>query len=164
MWSLFMIEHYNVVCTNEENHLVYTFPDINGGSTAQIMTFAAVSSNTENTLNAWRLIKILLSEEIQCGTSATLGNLTIASPVLKEGLRKYISMQAEQAFYGTYELSEETMDEFCALAEQIDHAVLAPPILVRYFQMEMMPYVQGDRSFDNCFENLKNTIELYKDE
>ena len=23
MWSLFMIEHYNVVCTNEENHLVY---------------------------------------------------------------------------------------------------------------------------------------------
>ena len=164
MWSLFMIEHYNVVCTNEENHLVYTFPDINGGSTAQIMTFAAVSSNTENTLNAWRLIKILLSEEIQCGTSETLGNLTIASPVLKEGLRKYISMQAEQAFYGTYELSEETMDEFCALAEQIDHAVLAPPILVRYFQMEMMPYVQGDRSFDNCFDNLKNTIELYKDE
>ena len=164
MWSLFMIEHYNVVCTNEENHLVYTFPDINGGSTAQIMTFAAVSSNTENTLNAWRLIKILLSEEIQCGTSETLGNLTIASPVLKEGLRKYISMQAEKAFYGTYELSEETMDEFCALAEQIDHAVLAPPILVRYFQMEMMPYVQGDRSFDDCFDNLKNTLELYKDE
>ena len=164
MWTLFMIEHYNVVCTNAENHLVYTFPDVNGGSTAQIMTFTAVSSNTENVLNAWRLIKILLSEEIQCGTGETLSNLTIASPVLKEGLRKYISMQAERTFYGSYELSEETINEFCALAEEIDHAVLAPPILVRYFQLEMMPYVQGSCSFDECFENLRNTIELYKDE
>lgn len=73
-------------------------------------------------------------------------------------------MQAERAFNGTYELSEETMDKFCSLAEQIDHAVLAPPILVRYFQMEMMPYVQRNRSFDECYENLKNTVELYKDE
>ena len=56
------------------------------------------------------------------------------------------------------------MDKFCSLAEQIDHAVLAPPILVRYFQMEMMPYVQGNRSFEECYENLKNTVELYKDE
>jgi len=74
------------------------------------------------------------------------------------------AMQMERTFYGTYELPEEKIEEFCSLAEQIDHAVLAPPILVRYFQMEMMPYVQGTRSFDECYENLKNTVELYKDE
>ena len=70
----------------------------------------------------------------------------------------------ERTFYGTYELPEEKIEEFCSLAERIDHAVLAPPILVRYFQMEMMPYVQGNRSFNECYENLKNTVELYKDE
>lgn len=159
----FLMEFYNT-SGNGENHLVYTYPDSNGNSTAKLMTFTAIPNNTPNTLNAWRLIKILLSEEVQCGSGATLGNLTIGSPVLKDGFRKYLVMQMERTFYGTYELPEEKIEEFCSLAEQIDHAVLAPPILVRYFQMEMMPYVQGNRSFDECYENLKNTVELYKDE
>jgi len=73
-------------------------------------------------------------------------------------------MQMERTFYGAYELPEETIEAFCSLAEQIDHAVLAPPILLRYFQSEMMPYVLGERSFDECYANLKNTVELYKDE
>jgi len=163
MGMTFLMEFYNT-SNNGETRLVYTFPDSSGGSTAQIMTFTAVSNNTKNKLNAWRLIKILLSEEVQCGTGETLSNLTIGSPVLKEGLRKYLAMQIDRTFYGAYEIPEETIDEFCALAEEIDHAVLAPPILVRYFQMEMMPYVQGTRSFDDCFDNLRNTVELYKDE
>ena len=160
---LFLLEFYNTT-NNGENHLVYTYPDSNGNSTAKIMTFTAIPNNTPNTLNAWRLIKILLSEEVQCGSGATLGNLTIGSPVLKDGFRKYLTMQMERTFYGSYELSEEKIEEFCSLAENIDHAVLAPPILLRYFQVEMMPYVQGNRSFDECYENLKNTVELYKDE
>jgi len=28
----------------------------------------------------------------------------------------------------------------------------------------MSPYLAGKRSFDDCFDNLKNTLELYKDE
>lgn len=159
----FLMEFYNT-SGNGENHLVYTYPDSNGNSTAKLMTFTAIPNNTPNTLNAWRLIKILLSEEVQCGSGETLGNLTIGSPVLKDGFRKYLAMQMERTFYGAYELPEEKIEEFCSLAEQIDHAVLAPPILQRYFQMEMMPYVQGNRSFDECYENLKNTVELYKDE
>ena len=163
MGMTFLMEHYNAD-NYGETRLVYTYPDSNGNATAKIMTFTAVSNNTPNKLNAWRLIKILLSEEVQCGSGETLGNLTTGSPVLKEGFRKYLDMQMERTFYGAYEIPAEITEEFCVLAEQIDHAVLAPPILLRYFQMEMMPYVQGSRSFDECFENLRNTIELYKDE
>jgi len=163
MGMLFLLEFYNTG-NNGENHLVYTYPDSNGTSTAKIMTFTAIPNNSQNALNAWRLIKILLSEEVQCGSGDVLGNLSIGSPVLKDGFRNYLTMQMERTFYGAYELPEETIEEFCSLAEQIDHAVLAPPILLRYFQAEMMPYILGERPFEKCYENLKNTIELYLDE
>ena len=34
----------------------------------------------------------------------------------------------------------------------------------RYLKLELQPYITGKRSFDDCYDNLYTTIELYKDE
>lgn len=162
--GLFWSGYYYTEELMNENYLLYTYPDTGGGSTAKVVSFAGIPNNSENQLNAWRLMKILLSEEIQCGSNGSLPYLSLGSPVLKNGMRKFIESEIKLIYGSADGVPAEVIDEYLALAESIDRAVLTPPIIKRYYLLEMKYYLTGKRTFDECYENLKNTIELYKDE
>ena len=162
--GLFWSGYYYAEELMNQNYLVYTYPDAEGGSTAKVVSFAGIPTNTKNQLNAWRLMKILLSEEIQCGSNGSLPYLSLGSPVLKNGMRTFIENEVNMIYGSPDGVPAEVIDEYISLAENIDRAVLTPPIIQRYYLLEMKPYLTGKRTFDECYENLKNTIELYKDE
>ena len=131
-------------------------PDANGGNTAPLITSAAIPKNASNKLNAYRLLKILLMDEIQFGANATLG-----MPVRRESFREDYVRSISQVGVGI------TIEDFEPLIEKcmnVTRAFASPKIMKRYLKLELTPYLAGKRSFDDCYENLKNTIELYKDE
>ena len=39
-----------------------------------------------------------------------------------------------------------------------------PLIYNKYLNQEIMPYVRGERSWEDCWKSFVNTMELYKDE
>ena len=134
-------------------------PDPYGGSTAYLMTFGAIPNGSANKLNAYRLLKILLSDEVQYGANATLG-----MPVRKESFRKNYTTNIEDVKGYGYEVDEESFNSLIERCFSVTRTFASPSILRRYLKLEITPYLQGKRTFDECYDNLYTTIELYKDE
>ncbi|MBQ7931223.1 MAG: extracellular solute-binding protein [Clostridia bacterium] len=143
---------------NETPYLTLV-PDPYGGTTANIMTVAAIPEGSPNKLNAYRLLKILLSEDVQYGANAILG-----MPVHIESIRKNFASSVEKNRAFEFDVTTEDYEPLIEKMQNITRAFVSPAIIRRYLKLEMQPYLTGTRSFDDCFDNLKNTIELYKDE
>jgi hypothetical protein len=123
------------------------------------MTFAAIPNGSANKMNAYRLLKILLSDEIQYGANATLG-----MPVRQESFRKNYTASIEEVKGYGFAVTEEDFNPLIEKCLNVTRTFASPSILRRYLKLEITPYLQGTRTFDECYENLKNTIELYKDQ
>ena len=143
----------------EEPTYLTLVPDPYGGSSAYLMTFAAIPNGSANKLNAYRLLKILLSDEIQYGSNATLG-----MPVRQESFRKNYTASIEEVKGYGFEVDEESFNSLIERCFSVTRTFASPSILRRYLKLEITPYLQGKRTFDECYDNLYTTIELYKDE
>ena len=144
--------------SNETPYLTLV-PDPYGGTSANLMTSAAIPEGSPNKLNAYRLLKILLSEEVQYGSNAYLG-----MPIHLESIRKNIASSIERNRELELNVNEEDYEPLIDKFQNITRAFVSPSIIRRYLKLEMAPYLTGKRSFDDCYDNLKNTLELYKDE
>ena len=157
----FLQVYYSAMISNklDDPTCLTLVPDPYGGSTAYLMTFAAIPNGSANQLNAYRLLKILLSDEIQYGSNATLG-----MPVRRESFRKnYTASIEEVAGYG-FAVTEEDFNPLIEKCFNVTRTFASPTVLRRYLKLELTPYLQDKRSFDDCYDNLYTTIELYKDE
>ncbi len=160
-WSMFM-QVYGIVGSGEEPVLL-PVPDAYGGTTAEIGSFAAIPAGAENKRNAFRLLEILLSEELQSGTDgAGASYLRIGLPVNRNALRTVLRREA--AYYAEYAWADEYENELYEIFAGCTRAVMLPPILRRYLELELMPYVRGEQSWDESFKRFLNTLELYAGE
>ena len=137
-----------------ETALFLTPPDIDGGKSTLINSFGAIPTMSPNKLNAWRMLKILLSYDVQSNPDA----LKAVYPVRKDAVSPFL----KYSYYEDYAVMEDSgLDE---LLLKFDHAYFKPPVLIQYVKDAMMPCIQGNKSFDDCYKKLLNTLELYKDE
>ena len=138
-----------------ETPVMFTIPDISDGQTTMIQTFGAIPKGSPNKLNAWRFLKILLSEEIQSNSHA----LFALFPVNKKAVRQYLMNDAyfTEREMGIVDMAEEYLTSF-------DHAIFYSPLIFQYVRDNMMPYITGKDSYEKCLGKLLNTLELYKDE
>ena len=142
-------------------------PNAGDGFTAEIQYFAAVPEASANKLNAWRFLKVLLSEEMQADSETDeVFPVTVypagANPVRRSSLEKLARAYAE--YYSFSVGIEEEAENFLRLMDGVTDAVMLPPILYRYMEMEMTPYIRGERSWNDCYERFLNTLELYASE
>lgn len=149
----------------EQSPIIASVPDENGGFSAEIMYYAAVPEGSKNKLNAWRFTKILLSDEMQYGTTPegewAQTAYPVGDPVRKDSLQRLTKVQMEHTG-----CTEEEVDQFLGLAEKVTNAFMYTPILRKYVREYMISYVsEGDGSnYDKQFAKLMNALELYKDE
>ena len=149
-----------------ETPLVFAMPDQTDGVTAQVCSFAAIPKGAENKLNAYRLLTVLLSEELQGGEdSGGISNLRIGLPVNINALRGKV--------YGTNQtypdvdgeiITEKDADALMTVLTSPTRTTIIPPIIERYLNLEIMPYVKGEKGWDDCCKRLLNTLELYASE
>ena len=142
--------------------------DMKGNITAEYVQSASIPQGAKNKLNAWRLIKILLSDEIQSARDESrLGNSIFWSgkPVRISALRK--DFEYEVGFWGLdIEDPEEQklLDEFVELWSSPTNAQRLPDTVSRYINLELMPYVKGEKQWNDCYKRFMNTLELYASE
>ena len=163
--SLILNDCYLIVDEVREEPILLCVPDENGGISANIVTFAAIPRASQNKLNAWHFIKILLSDEIQAepqksgwlGTAFGVGN-----PVRKESLRRMADSFLNQFYPGMDKIAE----VYLGTADCIVDAVMLPPVVEKYVKDSMIPYIKSKdgSNYEKQIEKLKSTLELYKDE
>ena len=145
--------------------LLSLVPDENDGATAQITYFTAIPTGAANKLNGWRLIKILLSDEIQYGIDDSKENqrqlFPVGNPVRSESMRKLISYHT--ATYADF-VTEEDIQMISDKTMTITNAVMFPTVIYNDVEENMVPYLSGNDSYDKCIGRLKNELELYASE
>ena len=162
---------------NGETPVWAAIPDEQDGVTAQIEFFGAIPTSSRNKLNAYRLLKIFLSRDIQLGnenaedaysiTPTGFFGMPVHNPSLKKRLeliRDLLPLYNPTDSESMPPVRQEDIDALYALTERISCAVMLPPILLTYVKNNMEPYLKGKKDFEDCFKKLLNTLELYKDE
>ena len=148
-----------------ETPFLFCIPDENGGVCANIITYAALPEASPNKLNAWRFVKILLSDEVQAPMDADGmpgDGFPVGDPVRKESLGKTVDAYLNSWFPETADAA----DAYLRLADRLSDAVLFPPVVRKYVLNTMGEYVTSadGSNYDKLFAKLKSTLELYKDE
>ena len=129
---------------------------------------ASIPEASKNKLNAWRLLKILLSDEIQAGRNENGHNLPyfwVGHPVRVSSLRREAEYDLE--FWGFDQEDEEVraiFERFMDLCPSVDGVRMLPNVWFRYIRLEMFPYVYGEKPWDDCYKRFLNTLELYASE
>ena len=147
----FMMTRYTI-SKKGETPVSLLMPDIGGTGCTEISYFIAIPKGAQNKRNAWRFLKILLSEEIQ-GDSEDV--MSIFSPVLKSAAKTIMENQG---------YPDERIDAIAETLNAIDRAYMLPPIQWIYLRDHMMPYIEENKDFDTCFDKLINVLKLYIEE
>ena len=133
--------------------------NLRGGITATIVMNTAIPTGAKNKLNAWRLMKILLSHDIQGGHDETRFGLTYfwtGFPVRCDSLRDFLWMEGmeEDDFFMQY------MD----VVQSPTEALMLPRVYRKYLSEEILPYVRGEKPWNDCYKRFLSTLELYASE
>ena len=125
---------------------------------------AAILRASPNRLNAWRLLKILLSGDIQGGHDPEqfdLPYLRMGFPVRRDSIKAYLSDRTAGDLTATCGEEEE---KYIELVQSPTEAYLFPVIYYEYIREEVLPYVRGERPWEDCYKRFLNTLELYASE
>ena len=131
------------------------------GITAKMMIGAAIPKGAANKSSAWKLLKILLSDEIQGGHDENRwGNSYFwdGEPVRLSSMKAKMDMGTGMTPDGP------EFDEYIALIQSPTEAIMFPQIYNKYLKEEIIPYILGEKSWEECWKSFINTMELYKDE
>ena len=131
------------------------------GVTAETVFGAAIPKGAANKSAAWKLLKILLSDEIQGGHDENNWNTSyfrVGYPVRLSATKAVMDHGEEMTPDGP------EFDRFVELVQSPTDAVIVPEAYIRYLKQCMLPYVYGEKGWDDCWKSFMSTMELYKDE
>ena len=138
---------------------VFNIQTYDGGVAAVANRGVAINANSKNQLNAWNFIKILLSDTIQIYmTSVTLAEYSDADPVNNA----VINSSSDKWLSGA-----ESVEDQQPLIEKLNavtSCTLPTPRLTDFFMHSITPYFNGDKSLDDCINDLRGKINMYASE
>lgn len=159
---------YGGLMSYEETPLIFGMPNVNGGKTAAYAkACAAIPKQAENKTNAYEFIKILLSDTIQSDYSMTYSAMGI--PLRNESRKTKLQneMQVNADRYGITKglsatpLSDEQLEMIYQLNTDVTCVKNYSYALGNLVWEEMLPYFDGEKSYETCAKSLENKLKLY---
>ncbi|MCL2747153.1 MAG: extracellular solute-binding protein [Oscillospiraceae bacterium] len=137
-----------------------------GGLNASVGQSVAIRAGSPNQLNAWRYIKILLSESMQNGGSDIARSCGF--PVNKAALRRELDgILKEDTLINTPEgkrifqaVPWSDKEPYLVLHESITSCTL-PDMATNWLYSSMKPWFDGKKSYEDCLEDLRQRLTLY---
>ena len=132
------------------------------GVTAELSDYAVILESSPNKANAWRLLKILLSEDIQAGHDPGRYDLSYfwsGFPVRRDSLKMYLNFENDSE-----SVENKEMADFITAVQSPTEAISIPIYYRKTIAEEFMPYFNGNKPWDDCWKRFINSLELYKDE
>ena len=152
-------DYWDVRYRFKKTPVFVSIPNESGGVTARIINYAAIPEGSENKLNAWRFIKILLSPDLQGNIYQDTNPDWLPSNAYPVGLSVHKESLRSM-------LAEGELDEVADMMENVTDTILLPQILQKYISQYMLKYIKSadGTNYDKQFGQLMNALELYKDE
>lgn len=159
---------YSVLKSTQRPVLV-TCPSFDGQVTGRPDVMAFIREGSPNQLNAWRFLKILLSEEFQ----SEIRNYEIELPVLRSAAKAKLTYLFTNIYtpetwtseYGVMtraEVTEEEIDAILDMVYEIDDC--RPDPLRSLAAGYMFPYIEGESSYESCLADFIETVTLMLNE
>ena len=152
----------------------FNYPNVNNGVTAFVDLFAAIPNSSKNQVNAYNLLKILLSDEVQGFSydyrvegNTTYRNTVYTSISVLESVMKTRLYLHEDDPLLVYQKkpSEEFINGYIDVITNVDECKLPMPEPYKeYWKKNMTPYFEGTESYEECLSKLKNDLEWYLSE
>ncbi|MCL2816261.1 MAG: extracellular solute-binding protein [Oscillospiraceae bacterium] len=167
-WHIFTYT-FGALENNGYSPVYFNFSSINREKGARVTSMAVISNASQNKLNAYAFLKILLSEQIQGNPK----DVTITEfPVLESAVGIHAIYRFEDSKYSQYEdrliplSSEEIMRDFSNLTDEIEYStlILYTNQVESIIFNDMLPYFKSEDTYANCLNKLRNELELYLSE
>ncbi len=144
------------------------FPNLEGGVTGEALSCLGVCAEGENQLNAWRFIKLMLSEEVQENEDTLWWEENLPSRL--SARERYVQRlldtaeksAAKESLFGKSAPLTDEEQEMCRTALlEVDSYQIASPAVFALFTEQMEPYFAGVEKYEDCVENLKAALREY---
>ncbi|MFZ2539347.1 MAG: hypothetical protein WAX04_10655, partial [Oscillospiraceae bacterium] len=142
---------------SKETPIIFPVRDKDGKLRVKLDTCLGVRANSENKQNAWNFIKLSLSEEVMSENPYPSG-----APVSKTVFQKEIK-EIEQFEGGKEVLSQEFMDEYASLHDEVSMGFLFSPNLL-IVDTIMKKYWHNEKSLEECIKEAQDQLEIYVSE
>lgn len=165
------LRYYQSVYSNYLNQKMYFtgFVKEDSGMTAQVVQYGAINANTENESAAWELLKYILD--------APAGNLTFKkfdkynyyyAPLNRNSYEECVLQLGASSGFGPGKpvsaLNIDNMQVLREIPEQISRTVIPNQVYGEIVRECMEPYMNGENSFEKCYEELLQRTDMYLDE
>lgn len=141
--------------------------NMDGKGAVTYNSMVAVRANTKNSMNAWRFIKLLLSETFQSKAESNI-------PVHQEAIRRIARSWQENyqtdtvtmdlKGYKNAPITEEELMEVLDFSLLADTSTIPDGAMIEIVQEVMSPYFRDEKSYEDCFNELNSRLRLYVDE
>ena len=137
--------------------------DQNDGVTAEINLCAAIPNGSANKAAAWKLLKILLSDEIQGGHDENQTASTYfwtGYPVRRDSIRSFLTREKDLVF----EFVPETMiskEEYIEMVQSPTDAHMIPNVYRQLLEDEIMPYIRGEKTWNKSYKSFVKALKTY---
>ena len=134
-----------------------------GKPIAQIREYAGIRANSENKENAWNMLRILMSENMQTQMAGAYN----AAPVFKSAIDAQIQESIEEAVSDgakegveTGPIDEQLKEKYLDYLKNPGTAMF-PNDLSRKFIERMLPYLEGEGEYEDCLKEFENYAGIY---
>ncbi len=160
--DLMLFYELNWIRHDDMTPITEILPAADGGVCA-IANGAAIPRRSKNQVNAYRFLKVLLSEEVQVMEDTGRYVARSGLPVLESTARYRVADDAvDSVKYNGMQVDEDEAQRLADMAVDIDCATLGlPPAVSRIITEEMTPYIEGEDSYESCCANLVAALEDY---
>ena len=167
-WSQDLLQDIDDLIEAGHGYELHVMPSQAGDVVGRITGQMAINAATQNTMNAYKFIQYMLSEEEQSSGSALIKPV----PIRKDSIRaivhgEYTKMAISISIpgYKSEYLTEEEMDKIVEMLMSADRYIQDDPRATLEMMWEsMLPYFQDEASYEDCLADLKNKLTLYLSE
>lgn len=161
---------YQTAYPNSVNDEMYFAPytNLEGGITAQVTYYGAISAYTKYEDRAWKLLRHILDYESSVDFNKYDRDTHIDASVNKEVYAAYVEQLATRDFFAGGQTISPLQEKWVQVLEEIpakvDSAIIPNGAIGNTIQECLDPYLNGEDSFDNCYATLMTRLQMYLDE
>lgn len=137
------------------------------GAVAEVAQYAGIRANSENPEAAWKMLEILLGEEMQkaaAQVSITMPVLISAQEAKKETAVSQTLEDAKAEGVQAVSPGEDFLEEYWNILRNPEKVIFANSVCMLEFYSRMLPFYEGQGTYEDCIQDFESYIQIYLSE
>ena len=129
--------------------------------------YAGIRANSENPEAAWKMLEILLGEEMQkaaAQVSITMPVLISAQEAKKETAVSQTLEDAKAEGVQAVSPGEDFLEEYWNILRNPEKVIFANSVCMLEFYSRMLPFYEGQGTYEDCIQDFESYIQIYLSE